>query len=224
MDDGELKRNDDTTPTTVVFDLGGVLIDWNPRHLYRRLFDDEAAMERFLAEVTTAAWNLEMDRGRTLAEAIPELIARHPGEAERIEAWRDRWPEMLGGPIAGTVEVLAELRARGVRLIAITNWSAETFRYAPPRFPFLGWFDGILVSGEVGLIKPDPAIFHLLIERYRLDRARTVYVDDSRANVEAASALGMRAMRFTDVAALRTALEDLGLLRVRPASRARESR
>ena len=201
-----------------MFDLGGVLIDWNPRHLYRTLFDDEAEMERFLAEVTTSAWNLELDRGRTFAEAIPELVAEYPAEAARIEAWRDRWPEMLGGPIDGTVDILAALHGLGTRLIAITNWSAETFRYAPPRFPFLAWFEGIVVSGEVGMIKPDPAIFRLLIERYALDPARTVFIDDARANVEAAEALGMRAIQFRDAAALRTALDELGLLRARPAA------
>jgi 2-haloacid dehalogenase len=186
-------------PTAVVFDLGGVLVDWDPRHLYRSLFDDEAEMERFLAEVTTQAWNLEQDRGRPFAEAIAELSREHPDRAELIEAFWSRWPEMLGEPLHETVDVLADLRATGIRLLALTNWSAETFPLAIPRYPFLAWFEAVIVSGEVGMVKPDPAIFRILI-------------DDSIANVEAAGALGFRALRFTDAAALRRHLSATGLL------------
>jgi 2-haloacid dehalogenase len=199
-------------PTAVVFDLGGVLIDWNPRHLYRSLFADEAEMERFLAEVTTQAWNHEQDRGRPFAEAIAELTRAHPEQAELIAAYWDRWPEMLGEPFHGTVDILAALRARGIRLLAMTNWSAETFPFAVPRYPFLAWFEAVIVSGEVGLVKPDPAIFRLLVDRHGLDPARTVLIDDTIANVEAAGAFGFRAIRFTDAAALRRDLRAMGVL------------
>ncbi len=199
-------------PTAVVFDLGGVLIDWNPRHLYRSLFDDEVEMERFLAEVTTQAWNHEQDRGRPFAQAIAELTRDHPEQAQLIEAYWDRWPEMLGEPFHETVKILAALRASGVRLLALTNWSAETFPVAMPRYPFLDWFEAVIVSGEVELVKPDPAIFRLLVDRHGLEPSRTVLIDDTIANVQAAAALGFRAIRFTDAAALRRDLSAMGLL------------
>jgi 2-haloacid dehalogenase len=203
-----------TTPlTAVVFDLGGVLIDWNPRHLYRQLFDgDEAAMERFLAEVTTQEWNAQQDAGRSWREAVDALVAIHPDWQDLIVAYDERWPEMLGGPIEGTVEILADLRRDGVRLVALSNWSAEKFPVARQRYEFLGWFEAIVVSGEVGLAKPDPRIFRHLLERTGLVAASIVFVDDSPANVAVATELGMRALLFRDPIALRRDLEALGLL------------
>src|SRR5215217_3732723 len=119
---------DERRVRTVIFDLGGVLIDWNPRYLYRKLFvDDEPGMERFLAEVTTAAWNHSLDAGKPFAEGVAELIAKHPAERERIEAYHSRWIETISGPIMGTVEILEDLAERKVPLYAITNWAAETF-------------------------------------------------------------------------------------------------
>ena len=196
----------------VVFDLGGVLIDWDPRYLYRKLLDDEAAVEEFLATVCTPEWNAEQDRGRPFAEGVAELVERHPVHAAAITAYHERWPEMLGGAVGGTVEVLAELRAAGVPVYALTNWSAETFGIARERFEFLSWFDGLLVSGEERMIKPDPAIFRLLLDRFGLDPGATFYIDDSPANVAAADRLGLDAVRFTSPAQLRRDLEARGLL------------
>ena len=196
----------------VVFDLGGVLIDWDPRHLYRKLLADEAAVEEFLATVCTPEWNAEQDRGRPFAEGVAELVERHPVHAAAITAYHERWTEMLGGDIGGTVELLAELRATGVPLYALTNWSAETFGIARERFQFLSWFDGVLVSGEERMTKPDPAIFQLLLDRFGLDPQATFYVDDSPANVAAASELGLDAVRFTGPERLRRDLEARGLL------------
>jgi 2-haloacid dehalogenase len=206
-----MHRND--PPRTVVFDLGGVLIDWNPRYLYRSLFDgDDAAMERFLAEVCTQEWNVRQDAGRPWAEAIEELTARFPMERERIAAYRERWDEMLGGAMEPTVEILSDLRRAGVRLLALSNWSSDTFAVARPRYPFLGWFEGLVISGDVGVAKPDPAIFRILLDRFGLDPAATVYIDDAAANVAAAAELGMRAIRFEDATSLRASLEDIGVL------------
>ncbi|HYY80955.1 MAG TPA: HAD family phosphatase [Actinomycetes bacterium] len=199
-------------PRAVVFDLGGVLIDWNPRYLYRKLFQDEAAMERFLATVCTPAWNAEHDRGRPFAEGIAELAARHPAHAAAIAAWHERWEEMLGGEIPGTVELLAELRAAGVPLYALSNWSAETFGEARTRFRFIDWFDGLVISGEERLAKPDPEIFRLLLDRFRLDPRATVFVDDVPANVAAAAAAGLDAVQFRDPPRLRRDLAARGLL------------
>jgi 2-haloacid dehalogenase len=196
----------------VLFDLGGVLVDWNPRHLYRRLFTDEAAMERFLATVCTQAWNQEQDAGRSFCEGVELLVARHPQHAAEIRAYDLRWGEMLKGAIEESVAILGELRACGIPLFALTNWSAEKFPVARNRFAFLAWFDGILVSGEERLKKPDPKIYRLAVERFGLDPADTLYVDDAAANIDAAARLGFRTLRFTEAAALRRVLVACGLL------------
>jgi 2-haloacid dehalogenase len=198
--------------TTVTFDLGGVLIDWDPRYLYRTLFDDEAEMEAFLAEVTTPAWNAEQDAGRTWVEAVESLAAEHPEHRPLIEAYHLRWPETLGDAIQGTVDILAELRGAGIRLLALSNWSAETFPVARERYPFLGWFEGIVISGEVKAAKPDERIFRVLIDRHGVEPAETLFVDDNEPNVAAAAALGFATVRFTDPPALRAVLEQLGVL------------
>jgi 2-haloacid dehalogenase len=206
--------------TAVVFDLGGVLIDWDPRYLYRTLFADEVAMEDFLTTVTTPEWNRAQDAGRPWSEAVEELAARHPEKRDLIEAYWQRWPETLGGSIEPSVAVLRDLRATGVRLYALSNWSAETFPIARPRYPFLDWFDGIVISGQERLIKPDARIFEVLLDRYDLLPEQTVFIDDHAPNVEAAAALGIRAIPFTDAETLRTELRALGLLgdvpRLRP--------
>ena len=204
----------------VVFDLGGVLIDWDPRHLYRKLLADEAAVEEFLATVCTPEWNAELDRGRPFAEGVAELVERHPEHAAAIAAYHERWPEMLAGDLPGTVEVLAELRAAGVPLYALTNWSAETFAITRGRFEWLDWFDGLLVSGEERMTKPDPAFFRLLLDRFGLDPGATVFVDDSEANVAAARELGIDAVRFTGPDQLRRELSARRIL-ARPAPSAR---
>ena len=195
-----------------VFDLGGVLIDWNPRYMYCKLFDgDDSAMEHFLATVCTPSWNEQQDAGRTFADACASLKLVHPRKAELIDAWVQRYDEMLAGPISGTVDVLTELHSRGVPLYALSNWSAETFPVALKRFEFLKWFRGVMLSGEVKLLKPDPRIFKLFLETFAIDPALTVYIDDRGPNVEAAMAFGMRGILFTDAAALRTELIGLGL-------------
>ena len=199
-------------PAAVVFDLGGVLIDWNPRYLYRKLFDDESAMESFLANITSQEWNAQQDAGRTWAEAVEVLSQQHPEHRELIEAYWHRWPETLGEAIAPTVEILDELRSDRVRLLALSNWSSEMFPVARPRYPFLDWFEEIVISGDVKLAKPDPRIFRHLLDEHGLDPAETVFIDNSEANVRAAADLGMTAIRFEDAAGLRQRLVALGLL------------
>ena len=197
---------------SVIFDLGGVLIDWDPRHLYRELIGDETEMERFLAEVCTQEWNERQDEGRPVAVAVAELTARHPEQRPLIEAFYDRWPDMMAGEIEETVAILAELRLRNRRLYALSNWSAETFPHARERFDFLDWFHGTVISGEVGVKKPDPQIFHILFRRFGIDPDRAVFIDDSAPNVAAARRLGLEALHFTSGAALRRDLEHLGLV------------
>jgi 2-haloacid dehalogenase len=201
-----------TQITAVAFDLGGVLIDWNPRHLYRKLFDgEEEAMERFLAEVCTPDWNARLDAGRPFAEAVAELVAAHPDQAELISAYQLRWAEMLGEAFDGTVAILRELRSAGLRTYALSNWSAETFPVTGARYPFLREMDGILISGDARVSKPDPAIFREFLARFGLTPAQTVFVDDWDRNVATATALGMIAVRFVGPIQLRSDLRRLGL-------------
>jgi 2-haloacid dehalogenase len=207
----QLRR--DPAPSTVIFDLGGVLIDWDPRHLYRQLFADPSEMEAFLAEVTTAEWNGRQDEGRAWVEAIDELVAEHPEKRELIEAFHRRWPEMLAGEVPGSVDVLRDVRAAGVRLLALSNWSSETFSFALERFEFLSWFEAIVISGDVKARKPHPAIFEHLIDRYGVQPPSAVFIDDSEANVETAHGLGFVALRFSGAQALRRNLHLLGVIR-----------
>ncbi|HVH80227.1 MAG TPA: HAD-IA family hydrolase [Stellaceae bacterium] len=198
---------------TVIFDLGGVLLDWNPRHLYRQLFPgDEDAMEHFLANVCNAAWNVRQDAGRTIAEGCALLKTEHPDKSELIDAYYARHLDMIAGPIEGTVDILADLRARGTPLYYLSNYSAETYPLAMQRFEFLSWFAGGIVSGEHGIIKPDPAIYARLIEHYRIDPRRAVFIDDVAANAEAARAFDIHPIHFRNAAALREELIALGLL------------
>jgi 2-haloacid dehalogenase len=196
----------------IVFDLGGVLIDWNPRYLYRRVFDDDDAMELFLATVATSAWIIAMDAGEPMADAVARLAARHPAQRRAIEAFLTRWQETHRGAIADAVLLLGELHARAWPLYALTNWSAETFPVMRPHFPFLEWFRGIVVSGEEGLVKPDPRLFHRMLDRYGLVPGRTVYIDDSRPNVVMAETIGFHAVHCRSTAGLRADLARLGVL------------
>jgi len=199
-------------PRAVVFDLGGVLLDWNPRHLYRKLFDDDAEMERFLREVCTLDWHRAHDLGVPPEETSPPLAAAHPEQAELIWAWTQRTEEMVAGPIEGTVEILRELRHAGVPCYALTNMESWTYPGRRERYPFLTWFDGTVVSGFEGLAKPDPRVFELLLGRFGLTAADTLFIDDSATNVEAARAVGMQAIEFESPAALRHSLKRAGLL------------
>lgn len=201
----------------VVFDLGGVLIDWNPLYLYRQLLPDEESARRFLAEVCTPAWNGQFDAGKPFAEGVAELSAEFPHHGELISAFHTRWPEMLGGAIEGTVAILEELRREPVALHAISNWSAETFPFAAERFGFLGHFEVLVVSGERKLAKPDPAIFELFLREAGLPASACVFIDDNADNIATASRLGFKALRFRDPETLRRDLGELGLLRVQPA-------
>jgi 2-haloacid dehalogenase len=203
------------TVRVAIFDLGGVLIDWNPRHLYRKLFDGDAlAMEAFLTDVCSPEWNVQMDAGKPFADGVAELVARHPHERERIEAYFGRWIEMIGGPISGTVAILEELHARGTPLFALSNWSAETFALVrnTSDYAFLDHFQTIFLSGELRLIKPDPAIFRHALEGIGAPADACVFIDDNEKNVLAARSAGMAGHRFTDPESLREDLGRLGLL------------
>lgn len=208
------RRNVSPPPVrALVLDLGGVVVDWDPRHLYRKLFaGDEAAMEYFLSHVCTGAWNEAQDAGRPFAAAIAERQARFPDYRDQIAAFWERWDEMLAGPIAGAPELLRELVGAGVPVYALSNWSAETWPRARDRFDFWDCFDGIVLSGAVGVAKPDPAIFQHLLDTHDLEAATTLFVDDMERNVAVARRLGLQALRFASVPALRRELAARGLL------------
>ena len=196
----------------VVFDLGNVLLKWDPRFLYTQYFDTEEEMEWFLAHVCTNEWNLEQDRGRSFAEAVKELAREFPDYAEAISAYDLRWHETLPHAIDGAVAIFEELNARNVPLYAITNWNSEKFRETKLRFPFLGKFRDIVVSGDEKLLKPDPAIYELLLARNGLEAASCLFIDDSLMNVHGAEAVGMMAHHFTSPGGLRKKLNELHIL------------
>jgi 2-haloacid dehalogenase len=196
----------------VVFDLGGVLLDWNPRHLYRALIDDEAEMEDFLDTVCTLEWHAAHDRGVPFERSCEQLAARHPAHAELIWAWARRSEEMVAGAIEGSVEILRQLLQRGTPCYALTNMEAETYPLRRDRFPFMGWFQGTMVSAHEGIIKPEPEIFLRLLERFGLRAATTLFIDDSERNVAAARALGLQAVHFQSPPQLRSCLTEAGLL------------
>ena len=195
----------------VVFDLGGVLLDWDPRHLYRKLFDDPDELADFLGRICTREWHHPHDLGAVTARSCPDLARRHPGHADLLMAWAERGEEMVAGQIDGTVAVLADLKAAGLRCLALSNMEPETFPLRRDRFAFMRQFDGWVISGLEGVAKPDPEIFRILLARYRLDPARTVFIDDAPANVAAARDLGLTALQFAGPDRLRRDLRALGL-------------
>jgi 2-haloacid dehalogenase len=179
----------------IIFDFGGVLVDWNPRHLYRDYFDNEQEMEYFLRHVCTEEWNLEQDRGRPLSEGTRLLQEKYPDFHSMIQLFYDKWEVMLKSDIPETVLLLYKLKAK-YKIYGLTNWSAETIPVAFARFPFFSEFDGIVVSGKEKLIKPDKQIFKVLVDRYNLLTENTVFIDDNEKNVNAAREIGMNAIRF----------------------------
>ncbi|MCB1557675.1 MAG: HAD family phosphatase [Alphaproteobacteria bacterium] len=196
---------------TIVFDIGGVLVDWNPRYLYRDIFDTEEEMEFFLGNICTKDWNHTLDLGRPWEEAALELVTKHPEYKEHIYMYWDRWLEMFSGPIHETVDILMDLKKRGLRVLALSNWNDEKFEVALKEFPFLRLFDGRIVSGEVKLAKPDPEIYKLLLTTFDLNPRETFFVDDVMKNVEAARAQGIEAVQFTTPKALEDALTAYGV-------------
>lgn len=202
---------------TVVFDVGGVLLDWNTRHLYRKLFADEAAVERFLAETDLLAWHMrEHDTGRRpMTETIPELCQRFPRYAAEIAVWQDRFMENVGGVFDATVELVDELRG-AVRLFILSNWPADTADDLRKTYEFFSWFDGVVISGEERLAKPDPALFQLLCDRHAVDPHTSLFVDDLPHNTAAADELGFRTILFRAPEQLRSELTRHGALAPTP--------
>jgi len=197
---------------TIIFDLGGVLIDWNPRYVYRKIFKTEQEIEWFLENVTTPDWNENQDAGYPLHKATEELVAKHPEWEPEIKAYYGRWLEMLGGQIHETVEILQQLKHTGkYRLYALTNWSAETFPHALERFEFFKLFEGVVVSGEEKMRKPSAEFYKIILDRYRLDPSTTVFIDDSLRNIKGAEAVGITGIHFHNPSQLKEELRRLGI-------------
>lgn len=198
----------------ILFDLGGVLIDWNPRHLYKKIFKDLEEMEYFLNRIVDSDWNEEQDAGRPFEKAIDLLAKKHPEYRDEINAYFFRWKEMLNGPIEESLEILRKIKKEsGLPVYALTNWSAQTFPIARELYSFLGWFNGILVSGEEGMKKPDPKIYELTATRFGIEPAATLFIDDSLRNVQAAIRCGYDAIQFENPEGLLKQLEIRGILK-----------
>jgi 2-haloacid dehalogenase len=195
---------------TIIFDLGAVLIDWNPRYMYRKIFKTEEEMEWFLENITTGDWNENQDAGYPLHKATEELIAKHPEWENEIRSYYGRWIEMLGEQIHETVEILAKLRKdNSLKIYALTNWSAETFPKALERFQFLKWFDGIVVSGAEKTRKPFADFFKILLDRYNIDPSASLLIDDNLRNIKGAESVGINGIQFSNAEQLRTDLKNI---------------
>jgi 2-haloacid dehalogenase len=197
----------------IIFDLGGVLIDWNPSYVFDKLFDDEERKKHFFENICTSDWNEKQDAGRPLKEATEELVAEHPDWKEYIEAYYGRWEEMLGGPIQGTVEIFRQLKkANRYKIYALTNWSGELFPIALERYDFLHWFDGRVVSGDEKMRKPFPEFYQLILDRFQLTPHKTLFIDDNLRNVQAAKDIGLKTIAFRSPEQLKDELIQAGIL------------
>ena len=207
-------KNDKLTPV-IVFDLGGVLMDWNPYYLYcDKLGLDRQTVDRFFKEVDFSGWNKEQDRGRSFAEAIVELAARFPEYRELIYAYDERYLDSLGGSIQPVVDILGKLKGASYSLYALSNWPAEKFALVRPQYPFFEWFDGVVISGDVGLVKPEQAIFELLLERVGHSADECLFIDDLAPNISTARELGFQTILFQSALQLETELQRMGILKL----------
>ncbi len=205
--------NMETRIKAIIFDLGGVLIDWNPRYVYRDIFDDEGKIDWFFENICTHDWNEKQDAGRSLEEATQELVEKFPEYENEVRAYYGRWEEMLGGPIHDTVAILRSIReADKYNLYALTNWSAETFPVALERYDFLKWFDGIVMSGEEKTRKPFADIYHTLLSRFKVDPAEALFIDDSLRNIKGAGEVGIKGIHFHSPPQLLRDLKEMDIL------------
>lgn len=199
--------------SAIVIDFGGVLIDWNPRYLYRQLFpDNEAAMESFLAEIGFVEWNRQQDAGRAFSLAVAELEKQFPAYADLIHAYDERWEESIAGPLQGTVDLLRPLKEAGFELHGLSNWSSEKFAGVRTKYAFFQLFDTIVLSGDVKVVKPDPRIYRTLLERISRPARECLFIDDSPENIAAARALGFETILFESSEQLLRDLQERGLL------------
>lgn len=200
------------TIKAIIFDFGNVLLEWNPRLVYRRFFQSEEEMEKFLHDVDFTDWNLQQDKGRPFAEGVSELSKQFPQYAELIQAYHDNWIHSIGNSLTGTIEIMKRLKKAGYQLYGLSNWSAETFPMARRKYDFFNLLDDIVISGEVGAIKPEPAIFEIMLKRIGRPASECLFIDDALANIEAARAMGFATVHFQSPEQLENELHLLELL------------
>jgi len=201
------------TIKAIIFDFGNVLLEWNPRLVYRRYFpDNEAAMEQFFHEVNFMDWNAQQDKGRTFADGVKELSKQFPQYSHLIQAYHEHWKDSIGDSFTGTVEILKRLKKAGYPLYGLSNWSAETFPYAREQYDFFGLFDDIVISGEVGMVKPEPEIFEITLQRISKPAHECLFIDDAPANIEQARRMGFTTILFQSSEQLEKELHRLNLL------------
>ena len=197
----------------IVFDFGNVLIEWDPRYVYNRYFpNDPESIEHFLNEVDFMGWNAHQDRGRTFKEGVADLSRQFPHHAHLIQAYYDNWKDSIGIAYWGTVEIMKKLKAKGYPLYGLSNWSAETFPHAREKYGFFDLLDDMIISGHVGHIKPEPEIYHILLERIGRPAQECLFVDDSLPNIRQANTMGFNTIHFTSPEQLDRELTQLGLL------------
>ena len=196
---------------SIIFDFGGVLVDWNPRHMYKDVFENNSEMEHFLTHICSDDWNLQQDKGRSLSEGTKLLQDKFPKHRMKIQLFYDQWEKMLKSDIPENVAILRELKEK-YKLYGLTNWSAETFPVALKRFPFFKYFDGIVVSGEEKMVKPDEDIFNLILKRYNLEAKSCLFIDDNLINVNTAEKLGFSTIHVQEKTDLKNELSLLGIL------------
>lgn len=197
----------------IIFDFGGVLIDWNPLHLYNRYFlGDEAKARWFIDNICTMEWNVQMDAGKPFADGIRELTALHPEWADAIAAYRARWQEMIGGPIPGMTDVVRQLKDAGYHVFGLSNWSWETLSTIIDDYPVIKELEGVVISGLEYVIKPQPEIYRLLLDRYRLKADECVFIDDNLANVQGAEAVGIHGLLFAGPEMLKEEFKKLHIM------------
>jgi|SRR5215208_1387282 len=197
----------------IIFDFGNVLLEWNPRYVYRRYFpNDQEAMERFLHEVNFMDWNAQQDKGRTFADGVAYLSKQFPQYSDLIRAYHENWKDSIGNPYEGTIQILKQLKNAGYPLYGLSNWSAETFPYAREKYDFFGLLDDIIISGEVGSIKPEPEIFEMMLNKIGKPASECLFIDDAPANIHQAQKMGFATVLFESAGQLEEQLKSLELL------------
>ncbi len=197
---------------TIIFDLGNVLVNWNPANLYRKIFAHEQEVKHFLLNVCTMDWHTQQDGGRLPQQGTDELVKRYPQHKNAIRAYYSRWKEMFDGPIEGSVQLLKELKENSYRLYALSNWNRELYEQTVADFPFLDWFHGKIISSDEGMKKPDENIYQLLFSRYSINPQTAIFIDDNKANIETGKRLGLHGILFTSPEALRNEFINLQIL------------
>ncbi|MCC6298556.1 MAG: HAD family phosphatase [Anaerolineales bacterium] len=197
---------------TIIFDFGNVLLEWNPWYVYRRHFDNEDGMKAFFREVDFMAWNAQQDKGRTFKEGVADHAQKFPQYAYLFQAYHDHWKDSIGDAITGTVDILKRLKVKGYPLFGLSNWSAETFPFAREKYDFFDLFDNIIISADVRLVKPEPEIFQLTLEKIGKPAHECVFIDDSLTNIEQAKKIGFVTIHFTSPEQLENKLTQMGIL------------